>query len=281
MARYKVNLSYDGTHFQGFQRLNRAGTLERSRTVQGVVEKALRSLEWQGETIYAAGRTDAGVHAFGQVAAFDLEWKHSTQALLKAMNANLPEDVAVTDVKFAPGDFHPRYDARARRYNYRILCQEVRNPLEERYAWRVWPPLDFVRLVQASRLLLGTHDFCAFGTSPKPGGSTIRTVYRAAWQFEGRYLVFDIVANAFLLHMVRRIVFFLMQIGHHHLSVDAENLFLPSPRWDEHEGLFDWSPLSKLKTLVVPRVHGLAPPHGLYLLEVYYDVLPNVNIIKG
>jgi tRNA pseudouridine38-40 synthase len=130
MARYQVILAYDGTLFLGFQRQSR------TRTVQGVVEAALGALGWTGRTIYSAGRTDTGVHAAGQVIAFDLEWKHSTLDLRQALNANLPEDVAAREVREVPPDFHPRYGALSRRYQYRILCSDVRDPLRERYVWR-------------------------------------------------------------------------------------------------------------------------------------------------
>ncbi len=116
MARYQVILAYDGTHFVGFQRQGR------SRTVQGVVEAALRQLGWQGRAILSAGRTDTGVHAAGQVIAFDLDWTHPEKELGRAINANLPQDVAVRSVAPASPDFHPRFDATARRYRYHLFC---------------------------------------------------------------------------------------------------------------------------------------------------------------
>src|SRR3989337_127644 len=112
MVRYKVILAYDGTDFQGFQRQAKA------RTVQSVVEAALRSFGWQGKAILASGRTDTGVHASGQVIAFDLDWAHAPEALRSAINAHLPEDVAVQTVTQAADDFHPRYAAQARRYRF-------------------------------------------------------------------------------------------------------------------------------------------------------------------
>ena len=145
MARYQVILVYDGTEFFGFQRQ------ARERTVQGIVEDALRQIGWHGRTILAAGRTDTGVHASGQVIAFDLDWAHSTDDLRNGLNANLPADVAVHQVILGRPDFHPRYDAIARRYRYQIYCQSHRDPLRERYAWRVWPALRCEELQQAVR----------------------------------------------------------------------------------------------------------------------------------
>ena len=121
----KLLLAYDGTHFFGFQRQGQA------RTVQLEVEAALRQLDWQGRTILSAGRTDSGVHASGQVIAFDLEWAHGPEELGRAMNANLPEDVAVKAVEVAAADFHPRFDATARCYRYQVLFAPQRDPLRE------------------------------------------------------------------------------------------------------------------------------------------------------
>ena len=137
MARYQVILAYDGTDFWGFQR--QPGNVKR-RTVQGVVEAALKQLGWSGEKILAAGRTDTGVHASGQVVAFDLDWQHDEDALLAALNAHLPQDVAVWAVQRAADDFHPRYAARSRCYEYRLFCQPRRHPLLERYAWQRFEP---------------------------------------------------------------------------------------------------------------------------------------------
>src|SRR5512142_2393325 len=125
MERYKVILAYDGTHFFGFQRQGE------TRTVQLEVEAALRRLNWQGKTILSAGRTDSGVHATGHVIAFDLQWAHSLQQLGRALNANLPEDVAVKAVELAAADFHPRYDARSRCYRYQVLFAPARDPLHD------------------------------------------------------------------------------------------------------------------------------------------------------
>lgn len=243
MARYQVILAYDGTLFEGFQRQACA------RTVQSVFENALCRIGWQDKVILSAGRTDTGVHASGQVVAFDLDWAHSPQELCAALNANLPPDVAAQDVRLADGNFHPRYDAIARTYRYRVFCQKQRNPLRERYAWRLFAPLDVQLLQQAADLLCGTHDFAPFGTPPRTGGSTIRTVMQAFWQPKEDEMVFTISANAFLYHMVRRLVFVQVLVGHGKLTLEqlVKGWVLPSP--------------------IAP---GLAAPQGLTLVQVDY-----------
>ncbi len=243
MARYQITLAYDGTHFLGFQRS------PKTRTVQGEVEAALRRLGWQGETILSAGRTDAGVHASGQVIAFDLDWAHSAEELGRALNANLPQDVAALAVRVTGPDFHPRYHATRRCYQYRIYCQPDRHPLLDRYAWRVWPAVDEQRLSEAARLLPGAHDFAAFGTPPRTGGSTVRTVYQAVWQPQAQGLLFEISANAFLYHMVRRLVFWQVLAGQNRLDLEQLALAVEAAQ---------------------PLAPGLAPPHGLVLVEVSY-----------
>ena len=247
MARYQVVLAYDGTDFYGFQRQQR-GT--RERTVQGVTEAALRQLGWQGRAILFAGRTDTGVHASGQVSAFDLDWAHPLDALGAALNAYLPLDVAVQSVQEANPDFHPRYDALARCYRFRIFCRAARDPLRERYAWRVWPAVDPGRLQQAALALVGEHDFAAFGTPPRAGGVTIRKVYRAGWRSDQDDLTFEIIANAFLYRMVRRLVRFQVAIGQAEIDVADVDDFLRSG-----------SPAPPT---------GLAPAQGLTLVEVIY-----------
>jgi tRNA pseudouridine38-40 synthase len=247
MARYQVILAYDGTDFYGFQR---QASSPKNRTVQSVVEIALQRLGWNGQSILAAGRTDTGVHASGQVIAFDLDWAHSPQALQAALNANLPPDVAAQAVCPVRPDFHPRYDAVARCYRYRIFCQSIRNPLRERYAWRVWPPVELGRLQRAAARLQGSHDFVAFGTPPRVGGVTTRKVLKATWAQEQDSLVFEVVANAFLYRMVRRLVSFQVAIGQGELEIEAVLKCLESGS-------------SKL-------VKGLAPSQGLTLVEVIY-----------
>jgi tRNA pseudouridine38-40 synthase len=257
MEHYQVILAYDGSHFKGFQRQAKA------RSVQGVVEGALRKLNWQGKSILAAGRTDTGVHATGQVIAFELEWKHGAQDLLTALNSLLPSDVAVKEVRLVCPSFHPRYDASWRKYLYRIYCQPVREPLLEPYAWRVWPAVDIKVLSVAARPLIGTFDFSAFGTPSQSGGNAVRCVLQSDWKQETPYLVFEITAQAFLYHMVRRVVFMQVMIAQGKLTVDDLQQALKTGSTIKIHG-------EQGKGLSNRLVHGLAPPQGLVLAEVYY-----------
>jgi tRNA pseudouridine38-40 synthase len=260
MARYQVVLAYDGTQFAGFQRLNSFEKTPLERTVQGEIEAALNQLGWNGKSILAAGRTDAGVHASGQVIAFNLEWAHSPQELGQALNAHLPKDVATHSVKIVSDDFHPRYDARSRRYSYQVYFQKDRNPLCEHLAWRVWPPADPDLLREAAGLLVGTHDFKAMGKALHEGGSTVRTVWQASWKQwpldhcreidADAGLRFEIIADAFLYHMVRRLVFVQIQIGQGKLELDEL--------------------VQALQTGSL-RLTGLAPAQGLVLVKVSYN----------
>ena len=244
MARYKIILAYDGTHFEGFQRQGSR------RTVQAVIETALVQLGWQGRAALSAGRTDSGVHAAGQVVAFDLNWAHPVEDLGRAINAHLPEDVAIQSVSEAAADFHPRFDATSRCYRYRIYCTEMRDPLRDRFAWRVWPAPEADLLVEASAVLPGEHDFSAFGTPPKKGGCTIRVLLKSSWEMAGDELVYEVEANAFLYRMVRRLVFTQVAVGLRRLTVA-----------EFRDGVLATHPLPP----------GLAQPQGLVLDNVKYD----------
>ncbi len=206
-ARYKIILAYDGSNYSGLQRQPSGDS------VQDFVETALRRIGWQGRSIMAAGRTDSGVHADGQVISFDLAWKHDTDTLVRAMNAFLPMDIAVQSAEIVNEEFHPRFDALARAYRYQIYCQTVRHPVKERFAWRIWPLPDLAAMNTAAQDLIGEHDFTAFGKALKPGGPTVRFVHSAVWQLTADGMQFDIKANAFLYHMVRRIVYVLVHAG--------------------------------------------------------------------
>jgi tRNA pseudouridine38-40 synthase len=256
MARYQIILAYDGTQFLGSQRQ------ASSRTVQGELENALRKLGWDRKTVFLAGRTDTGTHASGQVAAFDLEWDHSLIELQKALNGHLPDDMAVREVKEVAGTFSPRFDARCRRYQYRLFCSDVRDPLRERYAWRVWP--EVADLTPLAAIWLGTHDFSAFGTSPSPSGNTVRTVLFAEWNKSGSEWTFDIQADAFLYRMVRRLVFVQVAAGKGKVPVDGLVRALDNP-----PGLLEKDQKNAQNHLP----SGLAPANGLTLVEVCYDNL--------
>jgi len=250
MARYQVILAYDGTDFVGSQR-----QAKKSRTVQGELEKALRKLGWSGRSVILAGRTDTGVHASGQVAAFDLDWAHADEDLLRALNANLPADMAAWEVRVAAPKFHPRFDATSRRYRYRLFCQPVRDPLREKFAWRVWPEIDGDAFQAVVSLFVGQHDFAAYGSPPRAGGSTLRTVVNASWQIKDDEWHFDVQANAFLYRMVRRLVFVQVAVAQGKISVETiAGSLAGQAEIRERSGL----------------PSGLAPAHGLTLVEVTY-----------
>ena len=254
MALYQVKIAYDGTHFFGFQRQGNV------RTVQLEIENVLYQLGWKGTSILAAGRTDTGVHASGQVISYEIDWSHSCEAMLRAMNAKLPEDIAVNAVKLANDDFHPRFDAISRCYHYHIYSQSHRDPLKDRYAWCVWPAFSVDKIESASKLLLGTHNFSAFGSPPIKGGHANRTVISSEWlQIGLNEWVYKIRANAFLYHMVRRLVFLLVKIGQGYW---AEEKFI--------QGIKNQ----------LPQMSGLAKPNGLNLFEVQYQELEKNNFEK-
>jgi tRNA pseudouridine38-40 synthase len=246
MARYKLTLAYDGTAFSGSQRQ------ARRRTVQEELEKALRALGWLGASAVLAGRTDAGVHASGQVAAADVEWRHSSDALRDALNARLPRDVVVVAVEIVNGRFHPRFDAVCRRYRYVVRCQAVRDPLHERTTWTTWPPPDEAILTRLAKCFVGRHDFGAFGSATRRGGSTVRTVTESQWTGANEEWCFEIAADSFLYRLVRRLVYVQIAAAQRRCPEEVVLGALES-------GL----PAAEV-------VAGLAPPQGLVLVGVQY-----------
>jgi tRNA pseudouridine38-40 synthase len=250
MARYKLTLAYDGSNFHGSQRQ------ANKRTVQGELEKALTKLGWTGRSILISGRTDTGVHAAGQVASADLHWSHTDGDLLRALNANLPTDISVRTVRVVDAKFHPRFDATSRKYRYRLFCQPLRDPIRERFAWRILAPVTGDFLADAAKRLLGTHDFSAFGSPTTPKGTTVRTVMKAEWtQVSEDEWRFEVQADAFLYRMVRRMVFVQVTVAQGKLSAEAITRALA--------GQASVKPRNGLPS-------GLAPAHGLTLVEVEY-----------
>jgi len=204
-------IEYDGTDYFGFQ-LQAEG-----RTIQGELERALAEVTRRETRVVGAGRTDSGVHAVGQVISFVPQWKHSLSDLQRAMNALLPDDIAVHQMAWVADDFHPRFSALSREYRYTILNQPLRSPLARRFAYHYLKPLDVEAMARAARCLVGSQDFASFGRPPQ-GQNTVRQVYRAECTRQDQFIYFDIVANAFLYRMVRNIVGTLLLVGIGELS---------------------------------------------------------------
>jgi tRNA pseudouridine38-40 synthase len=253
-ARLLAVVEYDGSDFAGFQLQSRPSALpeRQPRTIQAELERALRGATGRAARVVGAGRTDAGVHASGQVVHFDLDagapLAHDLPQLARAMNAHLPADVAVRAIQVAPTGFHARYSALSRRYCYRIVTATTRSPLHRRFAAHVRDRLAVERMRAAACDLVGTHDFVAFGARQGPG-STKRRVIRATvgevwatstpvWHTdaagaagaaanratsdgEARLVEIRVEANAFLRHMMRRIAGTLIRIGAGQLTPDA------------------------------------------------------------
>ena len=202
--RFSATVEYDGTEFAGFQSQRNA------RTVQGELEAALSRLTGGGrQPVMGAGRTDAGVHATGQMIAFTYPGNLSAEALTDALNGTLAPDVAVRDLRRAPARFHPRYAARYREYRYTVW-NGPRSPLRERTAFRVRTKLDTDAMARAATAFEGRHDFSAFGgADPQP----VRTVHAVRVRRTGDLVTIDVRADAFLRGMVRRIVAALLAVG--------------------------------------------------------------------
>lgn len=214
MPRYRALIAYDGTHYFGFQR-------QRSEqpTIQGEIERVLAVLTNQAVPVTGSGRTDRGVHATGQVVSFQTAWKHGPQTLQRALNAHLPAEISVLQLDEIHAEFHPRFDARSRAYQYFIYNQPVRSPLHGRYHWHISKPLNIASMNAAASQLLGLHDFATFGTPPQ-GENTVREVFHSHWWRQDSILVYEIEATAFLYRMVRSIVGSLKLVGDASWTVD-------------------------------------------------------------
>lgn len=245
--RYRAIVEYDGTDFQGYQ-IQASG-----RTVQGEIEKTLEKVTRMAIRIDGAGRTDAGVHATGQVIAFNATWKHSLAKFYCALNALLPDDIVIGDLITVDPAFHPRFSALSRSYLYTIINQPWLSVLNRRYAYHVKKDLNLAAMNEASRFLIGCHDFASFGKAPQGDTAhTVREIFEASWSTNGNFLTFNITANAFLYRMVRTIVGTLVQVGLGELAVDEVKEIL--------EARDLW------------RAAPPAPAHGLCLVKVTYPL---------
>ena len=248
-------LEYDGAAYGGSQ-------LQRNApSVQGELESAIGRLT--GETVRTAfaGRTDAGVHAFGQVAAFTTGAGHSAATFVRGLNALLPVDIAVRAAVEAPVDFDPRRDARWRWYRYTVWNAPERSPLWRRTAWHVRTPLDDEAMAREAAALAGEHNLASFGAALPEGRSARRRVARATVRRRGPLVVLDIEATAFLPHQVRRTAGALVEIGSGRLPAGTFAAWLAAPKSG--------------------TAGPAAPPHGLCLMRVTYDAIPPFPVREG
>jgi tRNA pseudouridine38-40 synthase len=242
----KFTVQYDGTGLVGWQRQLTGAS------VQGLLEEALAKIEGSDVTVHGAGRTDAGVHAVAQVGHARVTVDHDMQTMVRAMNANLPDAVRVIDVSVAPDDFHARFSARSKTYEYRIWNGGVVPPFLRLYVWHVPQPLDVTAMNAAAAAIVGEHDFAAFQGVGTVVHSTIRRVVRAGWRDQTRDepLTFEVTGEGFLRHMVRALVGTMVEIGRGGRTVDDMARLIASK--DRH------------------AAGRTAPANGLFLSHVEY-----------
>ena len=239
--RIRITFAYDGTHYHGWQVQPGLPTIQRS------IQAVLTELEGSPVIVDASGRTDAGVHALGQVAAFHLNNPIPVDNLRGVLNRRLPRDIRVLEAAEVHDTFHPRFDAIAKTYEYRILRAELCPPFERLYVHHHPYPLDEAAMCEAAKNLEGEHDFTSFAATDESdtlGRSKVRTIFSSQLTREGDRLIYRVRGSGFLKHMVRNIVGVLIEVG-------KENI----------------APADVLQ----PRLPGpTAPPQGLFLLNVEY-----------
>jgi tRNA pseudouridine38-40 synthase len=248
---YKLLIQYDGTDFHGWQ------AQENDRTIQGELERVIGMLEDAKVGVIGSGRTDAGVHAEGQVANVFIKRSFTPERLRSAINGNLWRDIRIMNAEQAPDEFHARFSAKRKTYVYRIVNAPVMSPFWRRFAHHEQRPLDLARMTQAARVFLGEHDWTAFSSAQADGESRIRTILdfsiESRWdeRASANILEFRIAANGFLRYMVRSLIGTLIEVGRGEKDSDT------------------------IQTAIVSGDRSLAgktaPAHGLTLQRVDYD----------
>ncbi|HRB81123.1 MAG TPA: tRNA pseudouridine(38-40) synthase TruA [Nitrospira sp.] len=244
MTTFKVVLEYDGTQYAGWQRqLN-------VPTIQAAVEEALAAIAQTRLTIIGAGRTDAGVHAFGQVASFRTDRGLSQREWLRALNAHLPADISALSVEVVPDHFHARYSAKGKLYEYHLMNRSERAPLLRERAWMLYKPLDFAAMTEAAACLTGSHDFSSFETAPTDNENPQCRLQQADLRRRGDLIILSFYADRFLKQMVRAMVGTLVEVGQGKRTA------------------------ADMRTVLAARARAAAgrtaPAHGLYLVRVDY-----------
>ncbi|WP_078429447.1 tRNA pseudouridine(38-40) synthase TruA [Alkalihalobacterium alkalinitrilicum] len=245
MRRFKCVISYDGTDFSGYQ------VQPQRRTVQGELEKALKTIHKnQTVQVFASGRTDASVHAVGQVIHFDTPLHIPTEKWGQALAANLPDDITIRNVQGVNPDFHARFHAVRKEYRYRVLNHKLSDVFRRRYTYHVPYEINIDVMKEATNFLIGTHDFTSFCSTGSPVEDKIRTIYQLEILIEEDEIIFSIQGNGFLYNMVRIIVGTLLEVGTGKRDVkDIKDIILAKDR---------------------AMAGKTAPGHGLYLWEVDY-----------
>jgi tRNA pseudouridine38-40 synthase len=241
----RLLLEYDGTRYHGWQRQKNAAT------IQETLETALKRLTGEAVRLNASGRTDAGVHALGQVANFHTASRIPLKAFEQGLNSLLPPDIAILEAREAHPEFHARKSARAKTYEYRILNRPQRSALHQHYGWWIGAPLDLEAMARAAAALPGEHDFSAFRAAGSDNKNPVRRVLECQWRSHpGGWLRFTISANGFLRGMVRSLVGTMVEAGRGKAAPESLAELLRRP---------DRS-----------RAGPTAPPQGLYLVGVAY-----------
>ncbi len=245
MRTLKLVVAYDGSAYHGFQKQ------KNNVAVQNILEEVLSKLCGETVLIAGSGRTDAGVHAYGQTISFTTNGSIPCANIIRASKKMLPPDIVIISAEEVAEDFHARYSAKWKRYMYRIVENEYDSPFEVKYAWQMRERLDIDAMNEAAAYLLGTHDFSAFRSSGSIEGNPIKTMYEARWERRDGQLLFAIGGDGFLYHMVRNIVWSLVQVGLGKRSVQDFAAELEAKRCE--------------------FMNEPAPAQGLYLQEVFYE----------